>query len=64
MSEIDVTNKWLVGFDGETIGFGNPRALSNLTPDDALVLAAYLVLMAEPFSDHVFSEVTRAVMRA
>ncbi len=60
---IDTTNKFLVMTDrsGEKIRIG---WLSVMTPDDALLLAAYLVSMGEPRAKHAFIDVLNAVQSA
>ena len=66
-AEIDTSNKFMVGasVSGNFITLHHPpRIGSTLTPDEALVLAAYLVSMAEPSASHTFKEVLEAVQGA
>lgn len=58
-NEIDTTNIFLVSSNQRGIVIMNPRF--NLTYEDALLLAAYLVTMAEPFAGHKFEDVLNAV---
>ncbi len=55
MSEIDTTNKHLVGVQGESIVIMNPPRWP-MSKDDALTFAAWIVTLAddhEAFSDHL-----------
>jgi hypothetical protein len=61
-TDLDLTNRWLVGASAETIRILNPARV--LTPDEALVLAAWLVTLAEPMSDRYFDDVRAAVEAA
>ena len=57
---IDTLNKFLVSVRGGCITIMRTPDYG-LTPDEALVLAAYLVALAEPNASHRFSEVLEAV---
>lgn len=59
MPEIDTSNKFLV----TTIGNHFLMRLSpaRISADDALLLAAWLVAMAEPYASHKFADVLTAV---
>jgi hypothetical protein len=58
--EIDTLNKFGVG--GAAGGFVITRpAFLPMSADDALLLAAYLVAIAEPQATHTFAEVLAAV---
>lgn len=61
MSEIDIGNKWglCLHRDSNTLGFLIPP--QKLTPDDALVLAAWLVCLAEPLTSIQFGDVIERV---
>lgn len=57
---IDTTNKSIVGASGGGVVIMNPpRGL--LSPDDAINLAVYLVLLSEDKATHRFQEVLEAV---
>ncbi len=43
---MEIMNKWLVGIQGEEIVIGLPMRVARLSKEDALVLAAYLVVLA------------------
>ncbi len=58
-SEIVTTNITMVSTNGRT--FTALRGGITMTPDQALVHAAWLVAMAEPFAEHSFAEVLEAV---
>jgi hypothetical protein len=60
--KIDTFNKFLVGLRGETIVIVSPP-LAPLSVDDALLLAAYLVVMADPDGEK-FEAVKAAVENA
>lgn len=60
-TDLDVTNKWAVGEGTDTVRILRSSAAQVLTPTEALVLAAYLVSIAEPMSDHRFDDVLAAV---
>lgn len=56
---INTANKFLVASNSQGIVImTDPR---KLTYDDALLLAAYLVSMAEPFASYKFPDVLEAV---
>lgn len=59
MAEINTFNTYLVGAQGDKIVIMNPP--TRMTPDAALVFAAYLVSMAEVQASHAFVEVLAAV---
>ena len=59
---IDTTNKFLVSVQGNYILILNTR--SRMSPDEALNLAAYLVVMSGPFAAAKFAEVLEAVQNA
>ncbi len=59
MSEIDTFNKFLEGSHADSFVILHPPRV--LTADDALLLAAYLVAMAEPTASHPFHQVLEAV---
>lgn len=61
---METLNKFLVGAHDRDICIGAPWATQRMTPDDALLLAAYLVAMAEPFAAETFADVRRAVASA
>ena len=56
---MDVMNKFLVGAHGQRIVI--QRMPETLTPDDALLLAAWLVALAEPQATVTFHSVLKAV---
>lgn len=59
MSEIDTTNKWMVGCRAKNvIVFKPPREMS---ADEALVFAAWVVAMARPFTTTKFEDVLESV---
>jgi len=58
--EIDTTNKFCVASNGRNLVLLNPP-LRPFTPEEALVFAAYLVLMAGPFASFSFEEAKKAV---
>jgi hypothetical protein len=57
---IEIFNKFLVGSSGRGVVIQRPP-VGTITADDALLLAAYLVTMAEHEASHEFSEVLAAV---
>lgn len=59
---MDIRNKFLVGVRGSDVVIG--ARVCMLSPDDALLLAAYLVAMAEPMTQTKFSDVLQAVQNA
>jgi hypothetical protein len=59
-TEIDTTNRNLVGWQGtRSVVVLQPRV--QMTPDEALVHAAWLVAIAEPNASHSFADVLEAV---
>lgn len=58
-SKIETLNKFLVAANTRGLIIMNPPL--NLSHDDALLLAAYLVSMAEPLASNTFEEVLQAV---
>ena len=63
MPKIDTSNRFMVS--GARVGLtllNPPRPRDLITPDEALVLAAYLVSMAEHLSEFTFEQVMDAVM--
>lgn len=63
MAEIETFNKFMVAVSGRGIGMLNPPR-GPMTADDALILAAYLVSIAEMDATHKFEEVLKAVQNA
>ena len=62
MPEIETVNKFLVGYNaGMIVISGAVRLRERLTPDDALLLAAWLVACAEVQASHSFDDVLKAV---
>ena len=59
--ELYGTNKCLVGANASGVTMMLPPNQGELTFDDALSLAAWLVVIAEPYADHKFDEVLAAV---
>lgn len=62
MPDIETMNKFMVAAGGN--GFRILRTIRPndiLTADDCLLLAAYLVVMAEHEASHDFSEVLKAI---
>lgn len=55
MAKIDITNRQLVGMRGELITILMPA--TQMTADEALVHAAWLVSLAEPFASVDFKDV-------
>lgn len=65
MNDIETANKFLVSARGNQILVLNHLALlAPLSADDALLLAANLVAIAEPGAAHSFQEVLTAVLDA
>ncbi len=64
MPNVDTTNKFLVTCGGRGIQILNPPLGGNLSADDALLFAAYLVALAEHAASHDFPEVLAAVQNA
>lgn len=54
-------NKFLVGVLGERVVIMGKVSGRALTYDDALLLAAYLVVLAEPFASEKFADVLKDV---
>jgi hypothetical protein len=62
---IETANKFLVGLIGDRIVIGKPpSAQTGISPDDALLLAAMLVELAEYRATHKFEEVLAAVQNS
>lgn len=61
MADIDTTNKFMVGLQGDQLVVMRP--IQRLSTDDALNLAAYLVAMAEE-KDGDFARVLEAIQNA
>jgi hypothetical protein len=59
---IDTTNKFAVAISGGKVVIMRPPGPAGITPDDALLLAATLAAIAEPFAANSFEEVLEAVM--
>ena len=57
---LETLNKFAVGGLGESIVVLNPPR-GPVSPDDALLLAAYLVALAELGASHPFAEVLAAI---
>lgn len=62
--EPDTSNKFLVGLAG--VGFGsvhvlNPAALRPMSQDDAILLAAWLVALADPGGEK-FQDILKRVL--
>ena len=57
---IDTLNKFAVGSLADSIVVLIPPQ-GPVSPDEALVLAAYLVALAEPRASHPFAEVLAAI---
>lgn len=57
---IDTTNKFIVAWTEHGIALLNPPR-SPISADDALLLAAWLVAIAEGVGPHRFDEVLKAV---
>lgn len=55
MAEIDTTNKQLVALRGEIVTVLRPA--TQMTADEAMVHAAWLVSLAEPFASADFKDV-------
>lgn len=69
--QINTLNRFMVGSKVDSKGnnreimVGLPHLLMEpVAPNDALVLAAYLVLLSEHKADHTFAEVLEAVTNA
>jgi hypothetical protein len=60
MSKIDTTNTFMVAAGGRGIAILNPPRTS-ITADEALLLAAWLVSIAEHSASQEFAEVLQAV---
>lgn len=58
---IDLANRFLVGEAQGNIVIGRIREAAYLSPDEALVLAAWLVAIAEPFAGIRFDDLRRDV---
>lgn len=62
--KIDTLNKFLVSQHDRWIMVSGLPFPPALTPDDALLLAAYLVALAEPHASNKFDAVRQAVEKA
>jgi hypothetical protein len=63
-AKIETFNKFLVGVHGDRIVMMNSEELTgSLSADDALLLAAYLVTLADPNGER-FAKVLEAVQNA
>lgn len=60
-TKINTLNKFLVSGRAGNICILKPPSFGIITPDDALLLAAYLVSMAEHEASHDFADVLKAV---
>lgn len=58
--DIDTTNKFMVAVQGDDVVMLKPLP-PRMSPDDALLLAAYLVALAEYRANHQFQAVLDAV---
>lgn len=58
---IDTMNKFMVGIQGNEVVMLLPPP-PRLSPDDAMLLAAYLVALAEHKAEHSFESVLEAVI--
>lgn len=63
MPEIETLNKFMVGVIGDDVIVG-AATIGRINPRDALLLAAYLVTMAEIQADRKFEDVLKAVQNA
>jgi hypothetical protein len=61
MPEIETLNKFFVAVGAGKVIIMRPPMQGALTPDDAMLLAAYLVSMAEMDATHKFEDVLKAV---
>ena len=61
---MNTENKFLVSAVGENIVILRAHGLGRLSCDDALLLAAYLVALSEPYAQYGFLELLEAVKRA
>ena len=59
VNELDIMNKHAVGLIGEKIGMLAPP-INSVTRDEALILAAWLVALADPGSER-FSAILKRV---
>jgi hypothetical protein len=60
-TEIDTTNRQMVGLRPGTYSITVLRPYEQMTPDEALLHAAWLAVTAEPNATHSFAEVLEAV---
>lgn len=58
--ELDLGNYQMVGIQAGNIGVAFPTH-KLMTPDEALVHAAWIVALAEPNSEHKFEDVLKKV---
>lgn len=61
MADIDTTNYQLVAVSSKGITVMAPRV--HMTPEEALLQAAWLVVLAEHQATHSFADVLEAVQR-
>ena len=62
--ELDIGNRCMVAAQGSPIHFlmvNPPTRATRWTPDEALVIAAWLVAMAQPFTEVKFADVLTRV---
>lgn len=59
IENVDITNQWLLGTKGDNIVMLNHNAAINMTRIEALVLAAWLVAMAD--EDNEFKQILEKV---
>lgn len=57
---MEIFNKFLVASQGDNLVFMRPLP-QKLSYDDALLLAAWLKVMAEPFTSEKFDDIEKAV---
>lgn len=60
MNKINTANKFMVGVQGKNIVVGMPPRVP-ISPDDAMLFAAYLVSMAEMDTETKFEDVLEAI---
>lgn len=60
--KIDTANKFMIGVRGDRVNILNPPTrLTELSADEAMLLAAYLVAVIEHKATHSFQDVLEAV---
>jgi hypothetical protein len=59
VESLEIMNRYMVGGNGQTLTVMLP--VVEATPDEMLAHAAWIVTMAEPFSEHDFEEYLEAV---